>query len=122
MRGKSAVHALPLAAEGLRMTCEVELRSDAIHVRGEMNIYEAPSVASQLFELLQAPTPAQAVDLSAVSEFDMTGLQVLLVALRECAAREVRLALRAPSPSVREALLLVGMSDRIEAPARGASA
>jgi anti-anti-sigma factor len=103
------------------MSCEVERRADAIHVRGEMNIYEAPAVATQLFELLQASSEADQIDLSEVSEFDTTGLQVLLVALRDCEARQVRLALRAPSPSVREALQLVGMADRIEAPAGGAS-
>jgi anti-anti-sigma regulatory factor len=53
---------------------------------------------------------APAFDLSAVTEFDSAGLQLLLIARQEAARLGKQLAVPAASPAVRDVFALLGMS------------
>lgn len=92
------------------MTCEVEKQDGVIRIRGELTVYEAALVKDELFEALQGEANV-CIDLSGVSEVDTAGLQVLLMAHRECAARRVPFAVAGSSDAMREAggLLRLGM-------------
>ena len=77
-------------------------------VEGEMTIYRAAELKPALLEAVRAhETPA--LDLSAVTEFDSAGLQLLLMAHGEAARLGRRLAVRAASPAVRDVFALLGM-------------
>jgi anti-anti-sigma factor len=88
------------------MTCEVEVRGDFVQIRGEMTIYNAAAVKDELLAALGDPAGCR-IDLAAVSEFDTTGLQLLLMAQRACVARGAPFSLMNPSATVREALELL---------------
>jgi len=87
------------------MTFEIEKRDDADYVRGEMTIYNAAALKAALFS--SASQGPRCIDLADVSEFDTAGLQLLLMAERECNARGEAFLVRNPSPAVRQALDLV---------------
>jgi anti-anti-sigma regulatory factor len=53
---------------------------------------------------------APALDLSAVTEFDSAGVQLLLVARREAARLGKRLVLQDASPAVHDAFALLGLT------------
>jgi anti-anti-sigma factor len=89
------------------MTCEIDKREDAYHLRGEMTIYNAAVLKESLLSAVTAPVGPRCIDLSAVSEFDTAGLQLLLMAERECAARGLGFSVMNPSPAVRQALDLL---------------
>jgi anti-anti-sigma factor len=89
------------------MTCEIDKQDGVLHVRGEMTIYGAAALKEDLFAALQQETQLCTLDLAQVSEFDTTGMQILLMAQRACAARGLSLALANPSEIVRETLDLV---------------
>jgi len=92
------------------VTCEVEKQDGVIRIRGELTVYEAALVKDELFEALQGESNVR-IDLSGVSEVDTAGLQVLLMAHRECASRRVPFAVAGSSDAMREAggLLRLGM-------------
>jgi len=77
-------------------------------VEGEMTIYRAAELKPALLAAVHAPE-APALDLSAVTEFDSAGLQLLLVARREAARLGRQLPVTAASPAVREVFALLGM-------------
>jgi anti-anti-sigma factor len=89
------------------MTCEVEKRDGRLHIRGDMTIYGAAALKDDLFAALEAELDACAIDLAGVSEFDTTGLQVLLMARKVCVSRGASLALTHLSDAVRETLELL---------------
>lgn len=89
------------------MTCEIDKRDDGIHVRGEMTIYNAASLKESLFPAATDPAGPRCIDLAEVSEFDTAGLQLLLMAERECVARGLAFSVQHPSPAVRQALDLL---------------
>lgn len=78
-----------------------------LRLAGEMTIYQA---AEQKQELVQALAEAGSglleIDLSAVSEIDVAGLQLLLAARNACERRGSPLRLIEPSPAVREVFAL----------------
>jgi anti-sigma B factor antagonist len=78
-------------------------------VEGEMTIYRAAELKPALLEAVHAHD-APALDLSAVTEFDSAGLQLLLAARREAARLGKRLDIPAASPAVREVFALLGMN------------
>lgn len=80
---------------------------------GELSIYQANSAKSALAAALAAG-PLRELDLSAVSEFDTAGLQLLLLARRSAEQRGSRLHLVNPSPAVCEALTAAGLADAFE--------
>jgi anti-sigma B factor antagonist len=77
-------------------------------VEGEMTIYRAAELQPVLLDLVHAHD-APALELSAVTEFDSAGLQLLLVARREAARLGKPFAVTAASPAVRDAFTLLGM-------------
>lgn len=79
-----------------------------MRVEGELTIYRAAELKPALLEAVRTQE-APALDLSAVTEFDSAGLQLLLVARREAATLGKRLALRAPGSAVRDVFALLGM-------------
>ncbi len=89
------------------MTCEIEKRDDGYHVRGEMTIYNAAALKESLFPAVNALEGPCCIDLKEVSEFDTAGLQLLLMAERECVARGLGFSVLNPSPAVRQALDLL---------------
>jgi anti-anti-sigma factor len=95
------------------MSCEVKRTKGLIRVRGEMTIYAAATLAEQLRTAVAAQTGDCRIDLSEVTEMDTTGLQILLMAKRACAAADKSLAFVKPSTVVTESLSLL----RIEAAA-----
>lgn len=92
------------------MTCEVEKRSGVIRIRGEMTIYSATAVSDGLFAAIEGE-PLVSIDLSGVSEVDTTGVQILLMAQRSCASRDVSFATVNSSDAMREALGLLRLGD-----------
>jgi anti-anti-sigma factor len=83
-------------------------------IEGEMSVYRAaelkpallgPALDGGLLEL----------DLSAVTEIDSAGLQLLLLARREVLARDGGLRVVAQSPSIAEMLALLRLNERLDA-------
>lgn len=93
------------------MSCEVKRTKGLIRVRGEMTIYAAATLAESLRVAIDAQSGDCRIDLSEVSEFDTTGLQILLMARRACAEAKKTLSFVKPSAVVSETLGLL----RIEA-------
>ncbi len=89
------------------MTCEIEKRDGQLHIRGEMTIYGAAALKDDLFAAIEGEVAGCALDLNGVSEFDTTGLQVLLMARKVCLSRGGSFSLVNPSPAVRETLDLL---------------
>jgi anti-anti-sigma factor len=89
------------------MTCEIDKRDDGYHVRGEMTIYNAVELKKSLFPALTDLAGPHCIDLAEVSEFDTAGLQLLLMAERECVERGQGFSVQNPSPAVRQALDLL---------------
>jgi anti-anti-sigma factor len=89
------------------MTCEIEKRDGRLHIRGEMTIYGAAALKDELFAAMEAELEGCALDLAGVSEFDTTGLQILLMAHKVCSSRGGSLSLANPSAAVRETLDLL---------------
>jgi anti-anti-sigma factor len=77
-------------------------------VEGEMTIYRAAELKPALLDTVRMHD-APALDLSAVTEFDSAGLQLLLMAQREAAGLGKPFALRAASPAVRAVFALLGI-------------
>lgn len=76
---------------------------------GELTIYRAAELKQQVLDAMA--TGADTVfDLSGVEEIDTAGIQLLLLAQREAAARGGTLRLEAPSAAVREALDLLAVT------------
>jgi anti-anti-sigma factor len=99
------------------MNCEFERRDGILHVRGEMNIYSAGALKEALLDTLPGEAEACLVDCSGISEIDTSGLQVLLMAKRVCAANNVRFGLLAPSPALAETLDLLHLAADLVVPA-----
>jgi anti-anti-sigma factor len=84
------------------------MTSVALRIEGEMTIYRA----LELKDLLFPPPPAVAVtdlELSAVTEVDTAGVQLLLLAQRAARAAGRELRVTAPSAAVCEVLHLLGL-------------
>lgn len=78
-------------------------------VDGDVTIYTAADTKSRLMPLLEQ-CPELEIDLSQVSEMDSAGLQLLILAKRECAHRNGKLHLIGHSPAVLEVLDMCNMT------------
>jgi anti-sigma B factor antagonist len=79
-------------------------------VAGEIDLYTAPRLHSELMSALAAGTPVQlVVDMAGVEFCDSTGMNVLLAAQRR--AREVGgdLQLASPRPAIKKVLHVTGL-------------
>ena len=77
-------------------------------VEGEMTIYRAAELKPALLDLVRMHD-APALDLSAVTEFDSAGLQLLLVARQEAATLGKTLRVQDASAAVRDVFALLGV-------------
>lgn len=81
----------------------------ALAVEGEMTIYRAAELQPLLLDAVRAHA-APALDLSAVTEFDSAGLQLLLAARRLAASLGKTLRVVAASPAVADVFALLGLN------------
>ncbi len=86
-------------------------RQTPLHLEGELNIYTAAEVRLRLLDTLTRHGDPQ-LDLSAVTDVDTAGLQLLMLAQREAAHRGKRLHSLNPSPVVVEVLELCNLTAR----------
>jgi anti-anti-sigma factor len=101
------------------MPLEIQSKRGSVALSGEMNIYTAREAAERLLPLLrEAKSPA--IHLGQISEFDCSGLQVLLMARREAVAAGKDLRILQASAPVRDALDLL-QCDELRSQIRGAA-
>ena len=96
------------------MELRVSSRSQGDHtivaLAGEIDLYTAPRLQSELTAAMGAGKPARiVVDMSAVEFCDSTGMNVLLAAHRQACERGGDLALAAPRAAVRKILEVTGL-------------
>jgi anti-sigma B factor antagonist len=81
-----------------------------VTIRGEIDLYTAPRLHSELAGLLAEDMPARVViDMSGVEFCDSTGMNVLLSCLRRARERGGELEIAAPKPAVRKILQVTGL-------------
>ena len=93
-------------------------------VEGELTIYHAMELKRALLEPLESKNAVE-IDLSRVTELDTSGVQLMLLAQRTAAAKELELRFVDHSPAVVEVLALLNLGASLglgasEATARGA--
>jgi anti-sigma B factor antagonist len=77
---------------------------------GEIDLYTAPRLQSELAAALASGDPARlVVDMSAVEFCDSTGMNVLLAAHRRASEQGGSLELAGPRPAVRKILQVTGL-------------
>ena len=97
------------------MELNVSSRSREDHaiviVSGEIDLYTAPRLHSELAAVIAsaAPAPRVIIDLSGVEFCDSTGMNVLLSCLRQVQERGGELALAAPRPAIKKILQVTGL-------------
>jgi anti-sigma B factor antagonist len=103
---------------------EQEVRSDVVlttertgaravvRISGELDAFSAPSLESEVGRLLDDNVSDLVFDLAATGFLDSSGLRAILATQRAVAGLDGRLALRAPSTSVRRLLDIAGLSDQ----------
>ncbi len=84
-----------------------------IDLEGELTIYTAAELKEKFSAALLAEQPLE-IDLSQVGEMDTAGLQLLLLAQRESAARKQPVTFLKPSQAVLDTLQLCGLSDLVQ--------
>jgi anti-sigma B factor antagonist len=81
-----------------------------VTISGEIDLYTAPRLHSELVGLLDDDMPARVViDMSGVEFCDSTGMNVLLSCLRRARERGGELEIAAPKPAVRKILQVTGL-------------
>ncbi|GGX98169.1 STAS domain-containing protein [Massilia dura] len=80
----------------------------ALAVEGELTIYRAAELKDALLDAVRQHA-APAFDLTAVTEFDSAGLQLLLVARQEAASLGKALRVQGASAAVRNVFELLGV-------------
>lgn len=93
------------------MTIRAETKNGLclLHIEGEMNIYTAAELKSQLLPYLAQPGELE-IDLSQVSELDSAGLQLLILAKREAERVSATLRLALHSRAVLEVFDLCNLA------------
>ena len=96
------------------MELKVSSRSQGDHtvvaVSGEIDLYTAPRLHSELAAAVMGEGPARVVvDMAGVDFCDSTGMNVLLAALRRARERGGDLVLAGPRPAVRKILQVTGL-------------
>src|ERR1700723_76059 len=81
-----------------------------VTIRGEIDLYTAPRLHSELVGLLAEGMPVRVIiDMSGVEFCDSTGMNVLLSCLRRARERGGELEIAAPKPAVRKILQVTGL-------------
>ncbi|TWI62106.1 anti-anti-sigma factor [Pseudoduganella lurida] len=94
--------------------------ADTLRIEGELTIYRAAELKPLLLGAVRADG-VPALDLSAVTEFDSAGLQLVLMMRRAAAVHGRTVRIVDPSPAVREVLALIGLTE-LAAGSAGAAA
>lgn len=82
-----------------------------VSLAGEIDLYTAPHLQSELAAAMGPADPVQiVVDMSAVEFCDSTGMNVLLAAYRKACERGGDLTLAQPRASVRKVLEVTGLA------------
>lgn len=87
-------------------------REDAtsvLRIEGEMTIYRAAELKQTLLASLDQAEELE-VDLTAVTELDTAGVQILILAKQQALARQRKLRLIAHSPAVLDVLELLNLA------------
>ena len=92
-----------------------EAATTRLEIKGEMNIFTAAVCRQQLLDALEQPGDVE-VDLSAVSEIDSAGVQLMIAAKREAAARSRTLRFAGHSRAVFDALELFDIGGHLGDP------
>lgn len=82
-----------------------------VHVRGEVDLYTAPRLQSDLSEIVVGDAPMIVIDLSQLDFIDSTGLGVLVGALKVARASSGDVTLRNPSRSTHKILEIAGLTE-----------
>jgi anti-sigma B factor antagonist len=98
------------------MKQDKQSRDSVLRLQGEMTIYRAGELAQHVLAAVRQQARPR-VDLSEVTEFDTSGIQILLMARRLAAAGEIPLQVVNPSECVRDVLSLCNLSHLVDAPA-----
>jgi anti-anti-sigma factor len=93
------------------MNSKVNTAKGVLRISGDMTVYSAAELKAALLAANPASTKVKTLDLSAVSEMDCAGLQLLLATLRQPGRKEKPLRLVAASQSVRDVLELCQRAD-----------
>ncbi len=91
----------------LQVSAEHRGARSVIHVGGEIDICTSPQLRHALEEAIDTSRGELIIDLSAVDVIDLSGIRVLLSAIRRAGARDVAVA--NPSRTVRRLLELTGL-------------
>jgi anti-sigma B factor antagonist len=83
---------------------------DTLTLAGELTIYRAAELKHTVLDALAATDTGLEVDLAGVTEMDTAGLQVLMVAKKAAARRELPLRLVGHSPAVLEVFELLNVA------------
>lgn len=84
----------------------------ALRIEGELSIYRATELKQALFD---EPRPVE-IDLSAVTEIDTVGVQLLMLAKKTALAEHRELRLVAHSPAVTEIFELLDLAPYFDDP------
>ena len=93
----------------LRVTSRSQGDHVVLALAGEIDLYTAPKLQSELTSALAGKSAHLVVDMSAVEFCDSTGMNVLLAANRLATERGGDLTLAAPRASVRKILEVTGL-------------
>ncbi len=90
---------------------ETDDRGDltVVTVKGEVDLYTAPSLKEAIADLVSSGRSRIAVDLAGVEFMDSSGLGVLIGALKRCKEAGGSLALAGPGESVLKVLAITGL-------------
>ncbi|GCL63651.1 STAS domain-containing protein [Pseudaquabacterium pictum] len=98
-------------------TADTPAAGPVLCLGAEMTIAHAAAHRDTLADALAAASGDLQLDLSGVSDFDSSGVQLLLAARRSLRERGRALQVVAASAAVQDALQLFGLADLLDAPA-----
>lgn len=99
----------PDAGVPFRLSHRRESDHVVVEVCGELDLASAPELRSSLLGLIESGVRSIAVDLSAITFIDSTGLTVLVQAHKQMLRREGRLVIRRPSERAMQLFQLTGL-------------
>ena len=94
----------------LKVSCRYQGDHVVMSVAGEIDLYTAPRLHSELMAALATGAPLRlVVDMTGVEFCDSTGMNVLLAAQRHARAGGGELELSGPRPAIRKILQVTGL-------------
>jgi anti-sigma B factor antagonist len=96
----------------LRVTSSTEGALSVVAVAGELDASSVPRLRAALDALFAEGGSSVVLDLQGISFIDSSGLAALIYAYKEAAARDGRVTLRDPTPTVIDLVKIAGLADR----------